>query len=463
MMLADSKVSNLTPLLVEETQFFPAIPFTASHFIPVEQLRPIFNLPATNEEKNFNENAAKGSNCELSDIFRLYGEAYRKKHNLTFHQLKTMNDIEKCRTFELGYHVDRCDNCGYTEVIANCCGNRHCPKCQASKRKKWVEARVNQLVPVPYYHAVFTLPDKIFPLCLYNQEVVYDLLFKSASETLKVFSKDPKWLGGESGCYGILHTWGQTLISHVHVHFIVTGGGLDESGKWIFPRYKDKFLFPVKAMSKVFRGKFIEGLEKASKGGELSFPGDLEGLSGEEGFKGWLRKLVSKNWVVYSKRPFSGSEEVVRYISRYTHRTAISNSRILSVSDGKVRFRYKNYKKTKEETSENIWEEMELKAEEFIRRFLYHVLPSGYHRIRYYGFLSNGNSAKREEALESLIFNEEVCIEEECETEVSYYEGIFCSECKTGKMEVIMIVNSRGQIIKGEEFINNMDLRLNTS
>jgi predicted Zn-ribbon and HTH transcriptional regulator len=463
MMLADSKVSNLTPLSLEEKRFFPVIPFPASHFIPIEQSRPIFNLPSTDEEKNINDDSLQRSNCELSDIFRLYGEEYRKKHNLTFHQLKTMKDIEKCRTFELGYHIDRCDNCGYTEVMANSCGNRHCPKCQASRRMNWVEARVKQLLPVPYYHVVFTVPDKIFPLCLYNQEVVYDLLFKSSSETLKAFGRDPKWLGGELGFYGILHTWSQTLISHVHVHVVVAGGGVDDRGNWVFPRHKDKFLFPVKAMSKVFRGKFIEGLEEAYKGGELSFPGDLEGISGEEGFKCWLRKLVSTDWVVYSKRPFSGPEEVVRYISRYTHRTAISNSRILSVSDGKVRFRYKDYKKMKEDTSENVWEEMELKSEEFIRRFLYHVLPSGYHRIRYYGFLSNGNSAKREEALESLLFNEEVCREDERETEATYYEGIFCPECKTGKMEVIIIVNGRGQVIRGEELIKNMDFRLNTS
>ena len=259
-----------------------------------------------------------------------------------------------------------------------------------------------------------------------------------------------------------MHTWGQTLISHVHVHFIVTGGGLNESGKWVFPRYKDKFLFPVKAMSKVFRGKFIEGLEDAYKNGEVFFPKDLEPISGEEGFKGWLKKLVSTDWVVYSKRPFSSPEEVVRYISRYTHRTAISNGRILSVSDGKVRFRYKDYKKTKEETSD-VWEEMELEGEEFIRRFLYHVLPPGYHRIRYYGFLSNGNRGKREEALEALQRNEELCVEEEIETECSGYEGIFCPECKTGRMEVIMIVNGRGRIIKGEEVIKDMDLRLDTS
>ena len=188
----------------------------------------------------------------------------------------------------------------------------------------------------------------------------------------------------------------------------------------------------------------------------------MKEISGEKEFKSWLRKLVSSKWVVYNKRPFSGPEEVVRYISRYTHRTAISNSRIVSISEGKVRVKYKNYKRMKEE-SEDVWEEMELESEEFIRRFLYHVLPLGYHRIRYYGFLSNGNRDKREEALESLILNEEVCTEDELETEVSYYEGIFCSECKTGKMEVIIIVNGRGQVIRGEELIKNMDLRLNTS
>ena len=413
-----------------------------------EKLESNASLTVANDEINSHD-----GKCELSEIFLLYGEEYRENHNLTPHQLKTMNDIEKCRTFELGYHIDKCDNCGYTEVLANSCGNRHCPKCQSSKRLKWVESRVTQLLPVSYYHIVFTLPDKIFPLNLYNQELIYNLLFKSASDTLKEFGSDPKWLGGELGFYGILHTWSQTLLSHPHIHFVVSSGGINEYGDWIWPKYRDKFLFPVYGLSKVFRGKFIEGLEKAYINGELFFPKELEHLSCEESFNNRVKELRKTDWVVYSKRPFSGPDEVVKYISRYTHRTAISTSRIVSLLEGKVKFSYKNNKRDKECKGVTLWEEMDLEVEEFIRRFLYHVLPSGYHRIRYYGFLSNGNRIKREEALESLLFDEERSLED---LQIESYNGIICPECKAGKMETVILVNSKGHIVIGYEEIKNI-------
>src|SRR3989337_2659572 len=386
---------------------------------------------------------------DLSDIFRIYGEQYRQKHKLSDHQIRVISDIEKCRTFELGYHIDRCTNCGYEEVLANSCGNRHCPKCQRGKQEKWIETRIEELLPVKYYHLVFTLPDKIFPLNIYNQKVIYDLLVKSASETLKDFGRDKKWLGGEIGFYGILHTWGQTLVSHPHVHFVVTSGGLDERGNWIFPKYKDKFLFPVKGLSRVFRGKFIEGLKSEYK--DIVFPEDSAGVSKEEKFKNWLKDLCSRDWIVYSKSPFGGPLEIINYLGRYTHRTAISNSRILSLDNGKVRFRYKNYKRLKDD-GHYSWEELEIEAEDFIRRYVYHILPAGYHRIRYYGILSNGN-VKRQEALESLR-NEEF---QDIEKDLTVKEDIVCPACQKGKMKLSVLVNRRGKVIRARELLKEIE------
>ena len=280
---------------------------------------------------------------EVADIFNLYGEEYRQNHKLTTDQLNVMYAIEHCRTAEYGFHADVCDNCGNIETAYNSCRNRHCPKCQGIAKRKWVGNRLNELLPVSYHHAVFTLPNQISVLSLHNQKLIYDLLFNAASQTLLTFGDDPKWLGAKIGFYGILHTWSQTLWPHVHLHFIVTAGGLTDVGKWVEPKYKGRFLFPVKALSKVFRGKFIEGLKDAYYAGDLVLPDNLK-IKDDDEFEQWINLLVSKNWVVNSKLPFSGPEEVVRYIGRYTHRIAISNHRIISIADGQICFSYKDNK-----------------------------------------------------------------------------------------------------------------------
>jgi hypothetical protein len=259
---------------------------------------------------------------------------------------------------------------------------------------------------VPYYHGVFTLPNGIFPFCLYNQKVVYDLLMSSTAETLEAFGYDSKWLGGKTGFFMVLHTWGQQLCVHPHVHCVIPAIGYNQDNcELVRSKYeKNDFLFPVRGLSKVFRGKFIAGLKEAFEQKELEFAGELECLSNRGRFEAWLNELVSNEWVVYSKAPFSSSEDVVRYVGRYTHRVAISNSRILSIDNGVICFSFKNYKKSKEiKDYKELWEEMELSSDEFIRRFLFHVMPLNFHRIRYYGFLSSNNKKLFKEIKEALL------------------------------------------------------------
>jgi len=337
---------------------------------------------------------------EVADIFRLCGENYRRTHRLTPQQAKVMSDIETCRTAVFGYHADVCGECGHVETEYNSCHNRHCPKCQGIAKRKWVTARLSELMPIPYYHAVFTLPNMIFPLCQYNQNLIYNLLFESAAETLKAFGRDPKWLGAEIGFYGILHTWGQTMWPHPHIHFIVTGGGLNEDGEWVSPEHGGRFLFPVCAVSKVFRGKFIQGLKKAYHDGDLIIPDGNEELRTPYKFEQHIDRMVGRRWVVHTKAPFAGPEEVVRYIGRYTHRVAISNHRILSAENGRITFSYKDHRDGGKKKT------MTLTAEEFTHRFLLHVLPHGFHRIRHYGILANGKAGKNAEKVRELLKDE---------------------------------------------------------
>jgi hypothetical protein len=383
----------------------------------------------------------------LADVFRRYWDAYLCEHRVPKQHRKVVDAILHCRTFERGYHVDVCTHCGHTEIRPNSCRNRYCPTCQGKDRIEWVEARMHDLLPVSYYHVVFTLPEKIYPFCLSNQKVVYDLLFHSAAETLKTFGRDEQWLGAEKmGFFGVLHTWGQTLSCHPHLHFVVPAGGVDASGEWVWPRYEENdFLFPVFAVAQVFRGKFIAGLKQAYANGALAFPGDLEGFAEEEAFEEWLDQLVSKNWVVYAKAPFGGPASVVKYVSRYTHRVAISNQRILSIEDDTIRFSYKNYTKQEDcEQVEELWEEMALPAEEFMRRFLHHILPPGYHRIRYYGFLSGSQKAQLQAAWAALVFEEERKVPE---VSVTPWAGMPCPACEIGLLEIVLVVNGRGQVV----------------
>jgi len=320
---------------------------------------------------------------EVADIFREYGEAYRQAHLLPRSQLKVMHAIEVCRTSYLGGHLEQCDSCDYQRPVYNSCRNRHCPKCQALAKARWLAARQAELLPVGYFHTVFTLPHELNILARANQKVVYDLLFKSVAETLQEFGGDPKHgLGGKLGFTAIIHTWDQKLLYHVHLHCLIAGGALSCDGQgWTAAR--PNFLFPVKALSRVFRGKFIHYLKKAFLAGKLVFPGKAASLETEGGFSNLIKQLWSKEWVVYSKQPFAGPKQVLDYLGRYTHRVAIANHRIKRVENGHVTFSYRDRR------NGGKLKAMTLRAEEFIRRFLLHVVPESYMRIRHFGFLAN--------------------------------------------------------------------------
>ena len=377
----------------------------------------------------------------VADIFREQEENLLNSGKLSPEQAKAVYSIINCRTETYGYHAEVCDECGFIDIGYNSCRNRHCPRCQGIAKRKWVNARLSELLPVAYHHVVFTVPAYISMLSMYNQKMIYDLLFKAASQTLLAFGKDAKFLGANIGFYGILHTWSQTLGPHIHIHFIVTAGGLTGAGQWKEPKHARKFLFPVRAVSKVFRGKFIEGFKGLYYDHKLTIPDRMGELNTAEGFEKRLNILVSKSWRVYSKPPFSGPDEVVRYIGRYTHRIAISDGRIISFKDGKVTFSYKD---NREKEPDRKYKEMTLTTEEFIRRFLYHVLPQRYHRIRNYGFLSNGRKKQNIEIIRRQL--PDACEIEMAEAE----EGMICPICGKGKMKTFLIVNGNGQIIESD-------------
>jgi hypothetical protein len=324
---------------------------------------------------------------EVADIFRAHGPAWRQAQqtHLSLGQLKVMSAIEQCRTSTLGGHVLHCPACEHDDIAYNSCRNRHCPKCQASTAKRWLEARQADLLPVDYYHVVFTLPAPISAIAYTNKTVIYGLLFAVAAETLRTIAADPKHLGARIGATLVLHTWGSALTHHPHVHGIVPGGGLSLDGeRWV--ACKLGFFLSVRVLSRLFRRRFLEELSKAQAAGQLQFFGKYAHLADASAFADWLAPLKKCEWVVYAKRPFSGPSAVLAYLSRYTHRVAIANSRLLSLDEQGVTFRWKDYRakgKTRHKT-------MTLNTDEFIRRFLLHVLPSGFHRIRHYGLLANG-------------------------------------------------------------------------
>jgi Putative transposase/Transposase zinc-binding domain len=319
---------------------------------------------------------------EVADIFRAFGPAYRKAHELPLRHLRAMRAIEICRTAELGGHLDQCDHCGTVRISYNSCRNRHCPKCQCLEKERWLEARQKDLLPTSYFHVVFTLPEGLRPLALRNQKVIYSLLFKSVSETLTELARDSKHLRAEIGFMAILHTWSQTLIHHPHLHCLVTGGGLSLDGKrWL--RSRKDFFIPVKVLSSLFRGKFLDGLKREYEAGELKFPGQIEELKEASAFKRFLTNLYHQAWVVYCKPPLKHSEKVVDYLGRYTHRVALSNDRLVKLEGNEVTFRWRD------SADSNKIKLLTLEALEFIRRFLLHVLPSQFVKIRYYGILSH--------------------------------------------------------------------------
>jgi hypothetical protein len=330
--------------------------------------------------------------CEVADIVRAAGAGFieRQRSRLTGLHLKVLSAIERCRTAALGGHRDRCSDCGRAVAISyNSCRNRHCPKCQTNARDKWLRARQPELLPVSYAHVVFTLPHELGPLALANKKILYALLFRSSAATLLEVAADPKHLGARIGFLSVLHTWGQNLLHHPHVHCVVPAGGLSADHKsWVRPRYA--FFLPVKVLSRVFRGKFLAGLRESYRRGELRLPGAIESLADPKAFAALLRGLFRREWVVYAKRPFGGPQHVLHYLARYTHRVAISNHRLVGLSDGKVTFRWKDYAHGGKSRV------MTLAAEEFLRRFLLHALPPGFVRIRFSGFLA---SRKRKELL----------------------------------------------------------------
>ena len=320
------------------------------------------------------------SGLEVADVFRRYGEAYRQHHgaSLSTEQRRVMTAIELCRTAALGGHIEQCDQCDHQRISYNSCRNRHCNKCQSMAQAKWLDDRQTELLPVGYFHVVFTVPQPIAAIALQNKQHVYNILFRAASETLRTIAADPKHLGAEIGFFAVLHTWGQNLVHHPHLHFVVAGGGLSLDGtRWISCR--PDFFLSVRVLSRLFRRLFLTYCEHAFDAGELQFFSSLEPLQAERAFLRYLDPLRKIEWVVYAKAPFAGPEEVLGYVAQYTHRVAISNNRLLDLEDGKVRFRWRDYR------DNNRHKTMELAAEEFIRRFLLHVLPEGFQRIRYYG------------------------------------------------------------------------------
>jgi hypothetical protein len=337
---------------------------------------------------------------EVADIFRAHGAAWRKANagHVSLAQLKVMSAIEACRTAALGGHVERCQDCAHERVAYNSCRNRHCPKCQGAAARQWLAEREADLLPVAYYHVVFTLPAAVAEIAFHNKAAVYDLLFRAAAETLTTIAADPRHLGARIGLTAVLHTWGSALTHHPHVHVIVPGGGLSPDGsRWVACR--PGFFLPVRVLSRLFRRLFLEGLAALHAAGRLAFFGELAPLADKPAFDAALAPLRRCEWVVYAKRPFAGPQAVLAYLARYTHRVAISNSRLLALDDSGVTFKWKDYRVKGRDRQKT----MTLDAGEFIRRFLIHVLPSGFHRIRHYGLFASAARARNIARIRALL------------------------------------------------------------
>jgi putative transposase/transposase-like zinc-binding protein len=322
---------------------------------------------------------------EVADVFHRHGADWRRANagHVSLDQLKVMSAIEQCRSAALGGHVERCEDCGHSRIAYNSCRNRHCPKCQGAVARDWLAAREADLLPVGYFHLVFTLPAEIAPIAYQNKAVIYDLLFRTAAETLLTIAADPRHLGARIGATAVLHTWGSAMTHHPHVHMIVPGGGISLDGtRWVPCR--PGFLLPVRVLSRLFRRLFLAGIAEAHAAGRLAFFGKIECLHNQRAFAAHLAPLRRKNWFVYARPPFAGPEAVLAYLARYTHRVAIANSRLIALDECGVTFRYKDYRRD----GQARYRTMTLTADEFIRRFLLHVLPKGFHRIRHYGLLA---------------------------------------------------------------------------
>jgi hypothetical protein len=376
---------------------------------------------------------------EVADIFRRYGTAYRETHgaSLCAAQRRVMRAIELCRTAALGGHVERCDRCDHQRICYNSCRDRHCPKCQSLVRAQWLEDRRSELLDTQYFHVVFTVPQPIAAIALQNKETVYNILFRAAAETLRTIAADPEHLGAQIGFFAVLHTWGQVLSIHPHLHCVVPGGGISPDGtRWISCR--PNYLLPVPVLAPLCRRLFLDYLRQAFDAGDLQFFSSLEPLRIRDAFLRHIAPCREKDWVVYAKRPFAGPEEVLKYVARYTHRVAISNNRLLDINDGKVQFRWKDYR------DGNRHKTMTLGANEFIRRFLLHVLPDGFQRIRYFGFLANRYRAEKLALCRQLMQMPPPTVKREANKDYrDRYEALTgislrtCPVCRCGTMVVI--------------------------
>jgi hypothetical protein len=365
---------------------------------------------------------------EVADIVRKAGTRFieRYRESLTWAQLKVLTAIERCRTAALGGHRDRCIRCGYEATSYCSCRNRHCPKCQTNAREKWLRARQRELLPVGYYHLVFSVPHSLVPLIWQNKRVLFALLFEASATTLLEVAADPKHLGADIGFLSILHTWGQTLQRHPHIHCVVPGGGLSpDRTRWVSSR--SQFFLPVRVLSRVFRGKFVSSLREAFQRNKLVFHGACQPLAQDQAFAAFLRTLFRQDWVVYAKPPFGGPEHVLQYLARYTHRVAISNHRLLSVDEDKVSFRWKDYAHHSKQRA------MALSHEEFLRRFLQHVLPRGFPRIRYFGWLANRKRSSSLPACRLLLKSQPLLHSETVEGDVTVWQ---CPCCQ-GPMHIV--------------------------
>ena len=369
------------------------------------------------------------SKLEVADIFRRYGVAWRQSQagHLSLGQLKAMSAIERCRSAALGGHVLRCPACAQVQIAYNSCRNRHCPKCQASAAHRWLEARQVDLLPIDYYHLVFTLPAAINDIAYQNKSIIYSILFKAAAETLLTIAADPKHLGARIGTTLVLHTWGSAMTHHPHVHGIVPGGGLSLDGQqWVACR--PGFFLPVRVLSRLFRRLFLERLLDAYQDGKLQFYSKQQPLETAKAFSAWINPLRKIEWVVYAKRPFAGPKAVLAYLSRYTHRVAIANSRLIALDDQGVTFKWKDYR-NKGRTRQK---QMTLKTDEFIRRFLIHILPTGFHRIRHYGLIANaGRKDNLTRARALLMSNHTGKPANNDQSNVDVEEGTLCDEPAT--------------------------------
>ncbi len=384
-----------------------------------------------------NKNKNYKPKYEMQDIFKLYGDDYISRHKLNSMQLKAIRDICECRTSAMGYNASECNDCKNIEFAYNSCRNRNCPKCQGDKRYDWIEKRLKTTLDVPYYHTVFTIPNQLFEIGLYNQKIFYNILFESASQTLKQFAQNLKWWDVDAATledkktkvdlafFGILHSWGQTLVYHPHIHFVVAGGGII-GDTLVKPKYNSKFLFPVKAMSKVFRGIFIAKIKKAYYDGNLEVHNELKNPNY---FENYLDNLVSRKWVIYMKSQFHTSTKIVEYMARYTHKSAIANSRIVSIDNNIIRFKYKDYK----DNSKN--KIMKLSSDEFIKRFLYHIPPKRFFRIRYYGAIQRVAKIDTIKTIE--IKPQQTRVKPQCK------------KCKCKDIQTVVVVDRYTRVVQG--------------